>query len=470
MQTQTPSSRAFIVPLAFVLTCVGLTIYLWIAFGGSIPFESQGYRFSVLLPQASNVVPPGAVRIAGVNVGHVVSVTRAGNGAKVTAELEPQFAPLHADATAILRNKSLLGETYLELAPGSPTAPPVPDGGVLRAGAQPQVQLDDVLSTFDPNTRAQLRQLLDGLSAGVDGRAESLNNDIGWAAPAAANLGSVIATLDQQRGEVQQLIYSGGHVLSALGQREGVLQAAVNAGQQVLSVTAARDHELSTIFTELPAFLGQLTATAQVAGGESGALRRAVAALEPAAPLLAPALTQTKALAPHLTKLLSDLPATIAAGHQGLPALTRILATARPTLDQLWPAGRQLLPLLQLLAVYRDFIVGPIATIGATGNAGTYQNGRFIHYANGLLLFWNESVAGYEKPPPTNRQNAYPAPTSLLDIAHGGLKAWTCDNLNNPQIIPVIPPGTGAPPCKVQGPWTFNGVSAYFPHLTEAPR
>jgi hypothetical protein len=170
-----------------------------------------------------------------------------------------------------------------------------------------------------------------------------------------------------------------------------------------------------------------------------------------------------------LTKLLRDLPATIAAGHNGLPALTSILQAARPTLDQLWPAGRQLVPLLQLLAVYRDFIVGPIATIGAATNAGSYQNGQFVHYAQGIPLLWNESISGYEKPPPTNRQNAYPAPTSLLDIAHGGLKAWTCDNLKNPLIIPVIPPGTGAPPCKVQGPWTFNGVSAYFPHLTEAP-
>jgi phospholipid/cholesterol/gamma-HCH transport system substrate-binding protein len=469
MQTRTPTPRDIIVPLAFALSCLGLTLYLWLTFGGSFPFGPEGYRFSVLLPQASNVVPPGAVRIAGIDVGHVVSVSRAGNGAKITAELKPQFAPLRADATAILRNKSLLGETYLEIAPGNPTARPVPDGGVLTARAQPQVQLDDVLSTFDPHTRAQLRSLLSGLSRGLRGRVQPLSNAAGWAAPAAANLGSVIGALDQQRPELQQLIASGGQVLSAVGDRQGVLQAAVKSGQQVLSVTASRDRELTAIVDELPGFLRQLTATARAATAESPSINAAVAALEPLGPLLPPALEQTRALAPRLANLLDDLPATLAAGRRGLPALTSVLNAARPALDRLWPAGRQLVPLLQLLAEYRDFIVGPIATLGAATNGGSYQNGQFVHYAAGMPLLWNESISGYEKSPPTNRQNAYPAPTSLLDIAHGGLKAWTCDNLSNPLIVPVIPPGTGAPPCTIQGPWTFNGVSSYFPHLTEAP-
>src|ERR1017187_3060224 len=98
MQNRTPTGRDIGVPLLFAMSCVGLTVYLWLTFGGTIPLTAQGYRFSVLLPQASNVVPPGAVRIAGINVGHVVSVSRAGNGARITAELNPRFAPLRADA------------------------------------------------------------------------------------------------------------------------------------------------------------------------------------------------------------------------------------------------------------------------------------------------------------------------------------------------------------------------------------
>jgi phospholipid/cholesterol/gamma-HCH transport system substrate-binding protein len=469
MRTQTPTLRALFTPIAFALACVAVTLYLWLTFGGSIPLQPKGYRFTVVLPQASNLAAPADVRVAGITVGHVVSVSLAGNKAKATVELQSQYAPIRSDVRVTLRNKSALGEAYLALAPGSPHAPLLRDGGLLGTSkVLPQVQLDDVLGTFDSSTRRQLRSLLSGLAASLDGRSQSFNDAIGWAAPTAANLGSVSTALDQQRPQLAQLISSGGLVLNALGQRQGALMAAVGAGEQVLSVTAARNRDLTRIVRDMPAFLGQLTATARVADAESGDFGRAVAALEPAAPLLAPALAQTRALAPRLTQLLRNLPATIAAGHEGLPALTNILRTARPTLGQLYAGGRQLVPLLQLLAVYRDFLVGPIATLGAATNAGTYQNGRFVHYANGIPLIWNESVAGYEQPPPTNRQNAYPAPTSLLDIANGGLKAWTCDNLNNPLIVPVIPPGTGAPPCKVQGPWTFNGVSADFPHLTEA--
>lgn len=80
----------------------------------------------------------------------------------------------------------------------------------------------------------------------------------------------------------------------------------------------------------------------------------------------------------------------------------------------------------------------------------------------------NEAIGGYQKRLPTNRQNTYPAPDSENDIAYGGLKAYDCRNTGNPLIIPVIPPGTGAPPCVTQGPWRFNGLSRYFPRLRPA--
>lgn len=67
---------------------------------------------------------------------------------------------------------------------------------------------------------------------------------------------------------------------------------------------------------------------------------------------------------------------------------------------------------------------------------------------------------------PTNRSNPYPAPSAEGDIATGGLRAYDCRNTGNPLVIP--PTDTGSPPCKVQGPWTFDGKSAYYPRLQEA--
>ena len=61
------------------------------------------------------------VRVSGVNVGRVTGLELApeGNATRVEIEIEPKFAPISEDARAILRQKSLLGETYVELSPGS---------------------------------------------------------------------------------------------------------------------------------------------------------------------------------------------------------------------------------------------------------------------------------------------------------------------------------------------------------------
>ncbi len=74
---------------------------------------------------------------------------------RAVMEIDPQFAPRPADTRAILRQKTLLGETYIELSPGSPTGPKLADGGSLPQGQiAPTVQLDQILSTFDPATRS----------------------------------------------------------------------------------------------------------------------------------------------------------------------------------------------------------------------------------------------------------------------------------------------------------------------------
>ena len=73
------------------------------------------------------------MRMAGVNIGKV-KAKELGPGGRTTMveiELNNRFAPIGRDARAILRQKSLLGETYVELTPGSPGAEKLDDGGTL---------------------------------------------------------------------------------------------------------------------------------------------------------------------------------------------------------------------------------------------------------------------------------------------------------------------------------------------------
>lgn len=85
-----------------------------------------------------------AVRIAGVRKGHVTKVEVLPDGrAEVTMEVDDDI-PLHANATAEVANLGLLGEKYIELNPGTPSAARIPAGTVptLR-GANP-ASIDEV--------------------------------------------------------------------------------------------------------------------------------------------------------------------------------------------------------------------------------------------------------------------------------------------------------------------------------------
>src|SRR6185503_7851463 len=120
MQKQAPSAGRILVMVGFALSCFGLLLFLWLAFGGSIPLKPKGYEVKVPFKEATSLANEADVRISGVPVGKVKTVKLARNGLNVaTIQLDAKYAPLPADSRAILRQKTLLGETYVELTPGT---------------------------------------------------------------------------------------------------------------------------------------------------------------------------------------------------------------------------------------------------------------------------------------------------------------------------------------------------------------
>ncbi len=74
----------------FALSCVGLLLFLWLSFGGTIPFNPQGYRVRISFPNAGQLATQADVRIAGVSVGKVIdkSLDPQGNRTIATIELD----------------------------------------------------------------------------------------------------------------------------------------------------------------------------------------------------------------------------------------------------------------------------------------------------------------------------------------------------------------------------------------------
>src|SRR5207249_7252360 len=139
-----------------------------------VPLKPKGYRFTVGFPKSLALAEQSDVRISGVNIGHVVALHPGKEGRTVaTVEVASKYAPIRADMHAILRQKSLLGETYVQLIPESRTARYLPDNGQLPKGqVERAVTLDGVLEAFDPKTRAAWKIWQQALAQGINGRGE----------------------------------------------------------------------------------------------------------------------------------------------------------------------------------------------------------------------------------------------------------------------------------------------------------
>src|SRR3954466_12628821 len=182
MQKTAPTFGRLAAMVVFALSCFGLLLFLWLSFGGAVPLKPKGYRFQVAFPEATQLGPEADVRIAGVTVGKVREKKRdpRSNRTLATIEVQRRFAPIPSDTKAILRQKTLLGETYVELTPGTPGARSIKDGGMLATTqVAPTVELDEIFRTFDPKTRLAFQTWMQDQARAVTGRGEDLNNAIG---------------------------------------------------------------------------------------------------------------------------------------------------------------------------------------------------------------------------------------------------------------------------------------------------
>ena len=133
MVKQAPTRAKLAVMAFFALSCFGLLLFLWTSFGGPTPLTPKGYRVHVDFPEATQLADQADVRISGVPVGKVVALAQRGQRRRRDAAADAKYAPLARDARAILRTKTLLGETYVELSPGSRRRAEAPRG---RAAAR----------------------------------------------------------------------------------------------------------------------------------------------------------------------------------------------------------------------------------------------------------------------------------------------------------------------------------------------
>ena len=228
METRPPTFGRIAIAAGFALSCFGLLLFLWLAFGGPVPLKPKSYRFDVHFDEASQLAVESDVRISGVSVGKVKGIELADDGlADATIEIDPKYAPIPTDTRTMLRQKTLLGETYVELTPGNKDAPPLPEGGTLaNANVSDAVQLDEIFRAFDEPTRAAFQTWMADAAVAFKGRGIDLNAALGNLDQFAERGDDLLRVLDSQRLAVKKLLADGGATFDAISKQPDQLRGA----------------------------------------------------------------------------------------------------------------------------------------------------------------------------------------------------------------------------------------------------
>lgn len=499
MIKQAPSFGRIFAMVAFALSCFGILVFLWLSFGGSVPLQPQGYRVTVPFPEATQLAQEADVRISGVRVGKVKQKepNKQTGLTETEIEIDARYAPIPRDSRAILRQKTLLGETYVDLSPGNKSSGPVPDGGRLPAGQVAEtVELDEILRTFDPVTRQKFSIWLDQSGRAADGNAEAISDALGLLTPFAEETDDVLSVLRQQGGATRAFVRDTGVVFDALTARDGQLRDLILNSNRVWETVASRDQQLADTFRVLPTFLREGRETTRRLTRFAEDTDPLITQLRPAARVLSPTLVDLDALAPDLKGLFQDLNPLVRVSRTGLPATEQVLDNTRPLLARVDPFLRQLTPITDYLGLYKREIAAFLANDSAATQAteSSFNDDSRPHYLRTSNPTNPEMVAGWPYRLSTNRSNPYTAPGGYDKLRTEGRLEVFGGYLCTANPVPAPPPPGGAvndvlsglinefvfggpenggkaPACDPQAPLGGTvGQSGVFPQLQPLPQ
>jgi ABC-type transporter Mla subunit MlaD len=426
MSKRAPSTTQLLVIAGFALSCFGILLFLWITFGGPTPFKAKPYEINVPFKEATQLAQQSDVRISGVSVGKVQDIVLAPNGEQAMAkvDIDDKYGPLPADTRAVLRTKTLLGETYIELTPGDKHGPKLADGGTLpQAQIAESVQLDEIFRTFDAKTRAAFQTWQQEAAAAIEGQGASLSYAFGELEPAFVQFDRLFRVLDSQRLAVKTIFRNGATSLQALRGRQGELGELIRNSNAVFTTTAERDRQIEALFRAFPTFEDESRLTldrlSKFALNADPVMRQLV----PVAEQLSPTFIALAKFAPPAKGFFEGLKPVIQRAPTGFPALRKLFRDQfPPLLRAVDPFLRNLNPVLTGLNFYKHELTATMANVAAMSNAKLPEEnaqGEHVHYLRAMGPFTGESLATYPSRLTLNRTNAYPQPLAGKALATG---------------------------------------------------
>ncbi len=202
----------------FVALAVLATVLIVETLGGLQLFQ-RGYQLKALFNNVQDLKAGDRVKMAGVEIGRVegLALDETNNKVLVTMKVRKEVE-VRTDSVATIKFVGLMGQNFVALEFGSPTAPVATDGAVLATAEQPDLsmvmqKIDNVATGVENLTKSftgdKIDNLLGPITDFIKANQEPLTATI-------ANLKSVSSQIASGKGTVGKLLYEDALYNSAL--------------------------------------------------------------------------------------------------------------------------------------------------------------------------------------------------------------------------------------------------------------
>jgi virulence factor Mce-like protein len=324
------------------IACFGVIVAVALVVTGCGASSATGgdqYRVDALFDNASFLIPGQDVRVAGANVGSVTAVkVTPDRKARISMRIDKRFAPFHADADCFIAPQSLIGERFIQCAPGTPRAKALrsSDGHaptVPVTNTHSPVDPDLVTATFTLPVRERLSIILNELGAGLAGNGPALSNAIRRANPAIGATQDVLRIVDRDRDTLGRLVDRSDQVIAQLARRRDRVGAFIREAADVSQTAAVRDRAISEGIRRLPGTLDETRSSLAALRTLANRARPLVGRLHEAAQPLDSLVSQTPGLADAARPALRHLASMSRTGtttlREGAPVVKRLRTFAR---------------------------------------------------------------------------------------------------------------------------------------------
>jgi phospholipid/cholesterol/gamma-HCH transport system substrate-binding protein len=320
-------NREWIVAIAgLILLALAIGFYILRNEGLSLPWDNT-YTVSADFSNAQALTPGQGepVTVAGVKVGVISKVTLVNGIARVGMTIDRSTLPVvYQNGTALIRPRTGLQDMTIDLDPGSAPAPKLGGNVVLPVSqTEPEVNIDEVFSLLDTDTRSWLQTLLSAGGDALKGNGPALRTVLKASAPTLQETQEVSAAVAARRVELKRAIGNLRLLTDAIAQQQQSVGQFVNAGAATFSTLGAQDRAIETSLNQLPPTLRQADST--------------LVALRPFALAAAPAFRSLLPAAHRLPSTLHELDPLFVQGTPSLNALAKVSVSSRPLVQALPP-------------------------------------------------------------------------------------------------------------------------------------